>query len=76
MSTDEQPDGTEPMSESIECDVQATHVNVPNTSSQQRLRDALSAVDLTPEQTSDDIVRPTSRDAEIRRDVPPHHVDH
>ncbi|MEY4323188.1 MAG: hypothetical protein RL410_969 [Actinomycetota bacterium] len=42
----------------------------------ERLRAALDGVELDPSQTSDDKPEPsqkTSRDAELLRDVPPHH---
>jgi hypothetical protein len=38
-----------------------------------RLRALLDDVELTPEQTSDDIAPPTNRDRELLEDVPPHH---
>lgn len=37
------------------------------------LRETLNELELTPEQTSDDIERQYSRDDELLRDVPPHH---
>lgn len=40
----------------------------------QKLRALLDGLDLTPEQTKDDISKPSNRDSEILRDVPPHHV--
>ena len=39
----------------------------------QKLRALLDGLDLTPEQTKDDISKPSNRDSEILRDVPPHH---
>ena len=33
----------------------------------------LDGVELTPEQTSDDIAPPSNRDRELLEDVPPHH---
>ncbi|MEY4900722.1 MAG: hypothetical protein RL741_1083 [Actinomycetota bacterium] len=41
--------------------------------SAKRLRALLDDVELTPEQTSDDIVPKTNRDRELIDDVPPHH---
>jgi hypothetical protein len=38
-----------------------------------KLRALLDGLDLTPEQTKDDIVKSSNRDSEILRDVPPHH---
>jgi hypothetical protein len=38
-----------------------------------RLRALLDDVELTPEQTSDDIAPATNRDNELLEDVPPHH---
>jgi hypothetical protein len=38
-----------------------------------RLRALLAGVELTPEQTSDDVAPPTNRDRELLEDVPPHH---
>lgn len=38
-----------------------------------RLRALLDEVELTPEQTSDDIFLKTNRDHELINDVPPHH---
>jgi len=38
-----------------------------------KLRALLDGVELTPEQTSDDISPKTSRDRELIEDVPPHH---
>lgn len=38
-----------------------------------RLRALLDGIELTPEQTSDDIVPPSNRDRELLEDVPPHH---
>ena len=40
---------------------------------QERLRKLLANLELTPEQTRDDMVAPSSRDQEILSDVPPHH---
>jgi hypothetical protein len=42
-------------------------------SKNQKLRALLDGLDLTPEQTKDDISKPSNRDSEILRDVPPHH---
>jgi hypothetical protein len=42
-------------------------------SKNQKLRALLDGLDLTPEQTKDDISKPSNRDSEIFRDVPPHH---
>lgn len=41
--------------------------------SQERLRKLLADLELTPEQTRDDIAPASSRDQEILDDVPPHH---
>jgi len=41
--------------------------------SQESLRKLLADLELTPEQTRDDIVIRSSRDHEILDDVPPHH---
>lgn len=38
-----------------------------------RLRALLDGVELTPEQTRDDIAPPSNRDRELLEDVPPHH---
>lgn len=38
-----------------------------------KLRALLDNLDLTPEQTKDDLAKPTNRDSEIMGDVPPHH---
>jgi hypothetical protein len=38
-----------------------------------RLRALLDDVELTPEQTSDDVAPPSNRDRELLEDVPPHH---
>jgi hypothetical protein len=38
-----------------------------------KLRALLDGVELTPEQTSDDIALPSNRDHELLEDVPPHH---
>ena len=38
-----------------------------------KLRALLDGVELTPEQTSDDVAPPTNRDRELLEDVPPHH---
>ena len=38
-----------------------------------QLRETLKKLELTPEQTSDDIAEQYSRDDELLRDVPPHH---
>ena len=38
-----------------------------------KLRALLGEVELTPEQTSDDIAPKSSRDRELVDDVPPHH---
>ena len=38
-----------------------------------RLRELLDEVELTPEQTSDDVAPPSNRDRELLEDVPPHH---
>lgn len=43
-----------------------------------RLRAALDGVELLPDETSDDRPEPTAndgRDAELKRNVPPHHGD-
>ncbi len=42
-------------------------------SKNQKLRALLDGLDLTPEQTKEDISKPSNRDSEILRDVPPHH---
>jgi hypothetical protein len=53
--------------------------DVPNetldakTQSSARLRELLDEVELTPEQTSDDVAPPSNRDRELLEDVPPHH---
>ena len=44
-----------------------------NADSQERLRKLLADLELTPEQTRDDIVVRSSRDQEFLDDVPPHH---
>jgi hypothetical protein len=38
-----------------------------------KLRALLDGVELTPEQTTDDVAPPTNRDRELLEDVPPHH---
>jgi hypothetical protein len=38
-----------------------------------KLRALLDGVELTPEQTSDDVAPPSNRDRELLEDVPPHH---
>ena len=38
-----------------------------------KLRELLDGVELTQEQTSDDIAPQTNRDRELLEDVPPHH---
>jgi hypothetical protein len=38
-----------------------------------RLRALLDDVELTSEQTSDDVAPPSNRDRELLEDVPPHH---
>ena len=38
-----------------------------------KLRALLDGVELTPEQTSDDVAPPANRDRELLEDVPPHH---
>jgi hypothetical protein len=38
-----------------------------------KLRALLDGVELTPEQTSDDVIPPINRDRELLEDVPPHH---
>ena len=43
------------------------------TKSSARLRALLDEVELTPEQTSDDVAPPSNRDRELLEDVPPHH---
>jgi hypothetical protein len=43
------------------------------TQSSARLRALLDGIELTPEQTSDDIAPPSNRDRELLEDVPPHH---
>lgn len=46
-----------------------------NKSKNEKLKALLDGLDLTPEQTRDDIApkQDSSRDSEILRDVPPHH---
>ena len=39
----------------------------------ERMRRAMAAVDLDPQQTSDDIVRNDGQDQRLRDEVPPHH---
>ena len=39
----------------------------------EKLKALLDDLDLTPEQTKDDIVKSSNRDNEILGDVPPHH---
>jgi len=41
--------------------------------SAKRLRALLDDVELTPEQTNDDVAPKTNRDRELIDDVPPHH---
>jgi hypothetical protein len=43
------------------------------TQSSARLREILDGVELTPEQTSDDVAPASNRDRELLEDVPPHH---
>ena len=38
-----------------------------------RVRALLDDVELTPEQTRDDVAPPSNRDRELLEDVPPHH---
>jgi len=38
-----------------------------------KLRALLEGIELTPEQTSDDVAPPSNRDRELLEDVPPHH---
>lgn len=38
-----------------------------------KLRVLLDGIELTPEQTSDDVAPPSNRDRELLEDVPPHH---
>lgn len=38
-----------------------------------KLRALLDVIELTPEQTSDDVAPPSNRDRELLEDVPPHH---
>ena len=38
-----------------------------------KLRALLDGIELTPEQTSDDVAPPSNRDRELLEDVPPHH---
>ena len=51
------------------------HDETVNTKAQSsaRLRALLDDVELTPEQTSDDIAPTSNRDRELLEDVPPHH---
>jgi len=44
-----------------------------NAQSSAKLRALLDGVELTPEQTSDDVAPPSNRDRELLEDVPPHH---
>ena len=39
----------------------------------EKLRALLAGLDLAPDQTTDDLTKPSNRDSEILRDVPPHH---
>ncbi len=39
----------------------------------EKLRALLDGLELTPEQTKDDVAKPSNRDTEILGDVPPHH---
>ena len=41
-----------------------------------KLRAALSKMDLTPEQTQDDVALTTNRDRDLLDEVPPHHLEH
>ena len=43
------------------------------SASAKKLRALLDGVELTPEQTSDDVAPKSSRDRELIEDVPPHH---
>lgn len=45
----------------------------PKDQSAAKLRALLDQVELTPEQTSDDVSPPSNRDRELLEDVPPHH---
>ena len=47
--------------------------NASSADSQERLRKVLADLELTPEQTRDDIAIRSSRDQELLDDVPPHH---
>jgi hypothetical protein len=38
-----------------------------------KLRALLDGIELTPEQTTDDVAPPANRDRELLEDVPPHH---
>ncbi len=45
----------------------------PKAQSSAKLRALLDGVELTREQTSDDVAPPSNRDRELLEDVPPHH---
>ena len=56
----------------------STHNNPDETvdakaQSSAKLRALLDGVELTPEQTSDDVAPQANRDRELLEDVPPHH---
>ena len=41
-----------------------------------KMRATLAKMDLTPEQTRDDVAPTSSRDSDLLADVPPHHIEH
>jgi hypothetical protein len=62
-STPDNPDGADNSDSAVDS----------KTQSAARLRALLDGVELTPEQTSDDVAPPSNRDRELLEDVPPHH---
>jgi len=66
-------DNSEEPDSDRESETKAVSETDSSVNSQQRLRKLLEDLELTPEQTRDDIVVPSSRDQDFLDDVPPHH---
>ena len=66
-------DNIEQPGQDMESEPNPVAENAPSAESQERLRKVLADLELTPEQTRDDIAIRVSRDQELMDDVPPHH---
>jgi len=73
----EPSDSNEVIAEGSPHDISTAPAAAPSqTDAENDLRAQLSGLNLTPDQTADDIVQQPSRDEDFLREVPPHHNDY